>query len=177
MKFKFNDVWYCLKHTGSFQVLNGNPFLKTKIVNYVVGRQNRYSCERKTEKGNWVGEGGTLGSVWMLCTCYRRVWRGQRGRKGEQGRGGQQREAEGDRRWHLSICAECEGGKGGSQWEGLCEAQPTCWSSVPGPTPIVHLRKAHCSWEAWTAKTCRQDYWFALFWLCTTGRKHALDLI
>lgn len=24
-----------------------------------------------------------------MCTCNRRVWRGQRGRKGEQGRGGE----------------------------------------------------------------------------------------
>lgn len=74
----------------------------------------RTSMRVKKKQRKGVGGGAEVShssphSLWLHCTCFRRVWRGQRGRR--ESRGGRQREAEGGRHRHLGIYAEREGGK------------------------------------------------------------------
>lgn len=122
---------------------NGNLCLKM----CAVGRQNQYACEKEKEKGSGGCRGFTQLTTQFVTALHlfqegvERAERKKReqGRAAERGRG-RQTPTPRHLRW-------ARGGKGGSQWEGLCEAQPTCWSSVPGPTLIVDLRKARYSRE------------------------------
>lgn len=70
------------------------------------------------------------------------VWRAER-------KVGRAREGSRERRHTdtLAVTLSARGKRVAFQWGGLCEAQPTCWSSFAGDraTLIVDLREAHCT--------------------------------